>query len=314
MTLGKPQKVSIIIPAYNAQSYLDEALKSVIEQDYQLIEPILIDDGSTDRTPEICEQWKQKDSRIVLIRQERKGVSEARNRGMVASTGDLIAFHDADDLMFPNRISSQLSFLEKNPDISIACALGTYITEYGVALGKTPLTVGSREDFYNHLRNNKPIGLLTSSAIIKRQVFEVTGSFRSFLTTAEDIDYWNRAVDNGFLILGQNEILLKYRLHSGSAISRSYFRGKVQYEWVKAAMRARRSNLPEPDFTTFIEDWKRIPVWRNIKWLRKIAAQFYARQAALQILQKRYIISGISLTISLLLMPSYILKRLKAQG
>lgn len=88
---------SIIIPAYNAERYLERCLDSIVRQTYSQIEIILINDGSTDRSGEICDQYAQKDSRVKVIHQKNSGVSSARNAGLETASGDYIGFVDADD-------------------------------------------------------------------------------------------------------------------------------------------------------------------------------------------------------------------------
>lgn len=90
-------KVSIVIPVYNAQNYIDRALTSICEQTYENLQIILIDDGSTDGSLSVCKKWAAQDSRVLVHHQENAGVSEARNKGLELATGDYIMFVDADD-------------------------------------------------------------------------------------------------------------------------------------------------------------------------------------------------------------------------
>lgn len=89
--------ISVIIPVYNTEQYLHRCIDSVLASSYEAFEILLINDGSTDRSPDICRQYAEKDSRIRLINQKNQGVSAARNRGIEASTGDWIIFLDSDD-------------------------------------------------------------------------------------------------------------------------------------------------------------------------------------------------------------------------
>ena len=91
--------ISVIVPVYNVEEYLEECLESIQKQTYSNIEVILVNDGSTDRSKEICEQYCEKDSRFKLVNQENKGLSGARNRGMLESKGEFISFVDSDDVL-----------------------------------------------------------------------------------------------------------------------------------------------------------------------------------------------------------------------
>ena len=91
--------ISVIVPVYNVEEYLEECLESIQKQTYSDIEVILVNDGSTDRSKEICERYCEKDSRFKLVNQENKGLSGARNRGMLESKGEFISFVDSDDVL-----------------------------------------------------------------------------------------------------------------------------------------------------------------------------------------------------------------------
>ena len=90
-------KISIIIPVYNVEKYLDECINSIVFQEYRNLEIVLVDDGSPDKSPQICDEWAQKDSRIKVIHKENGGVSSARNIGLQHASGDYITMLDSDD-------------------------------------------------------------------------------------------------------------------------------------------------------------------------------------------------------------------------
>lgn len=125
--------VSIIIPVYNKQDFLDECIKSVSTQDYDELEIIIVNDGSTDKSEEIIEKWIIHDSRIKYINQSNKGVATARNRGISIAKGDYIFLLDADDLLEENAISKLLKYTKKTKaDIVI----GNYYERHGETLIK----------------------------------------------------------------------------------------------------------------------------------------------------------------------------------
>lgn len=123
--MQSPQ-VSIIVPIYNAEKYLRQCLDSILQQTFTDFELILVDDGSTDSSADICMEYMQKDERIQYIHQDNNGVSSARNKGIDISKGKLIYFADADDMLFPDGITCLMFILQEhysNTDIS----MGTYI-------------------------------------------------------------------------------------------------------------------------------------------------------------------------------------------
>lgn len=104
--------ISVIIPVYNVQPYLDECIQSVIRQEYTDFECILVDDGSTDGSGQICDKWQKKDARIKVIHQSNQGVSAARNAGIEVARGEYITFIDSDDWVDANYLSSMAEVME----------------------------------------------------------------------------------------------------------------------------------------------------------------------------------------------------------
>ena len=112
--------VSIIIPVYQVEKYLDKCIASVVGQTYQNLQIILIDDGSSDRSPAICDGWKERDSRITVIHQPNGGLSRARNAGLKIATGEFVGFVDSDDWIESNMYETLLAAMqEANADIAV---------------------------------------------------------------------------------------------------------------------------------------------------------------------------------------------------
>ena len=99
-------EISVLVPVCNVENYLEQCLDSLIAQSFKNIEIICIDDGSTDQSREVCEQFCRKDGRIRLYRQENKGVSSARNLGLEAAAGEYVFFLDSDDAIHPSLIEA----------------------------------------------------------------------------------------------------------------------------------------------------------------------------------------------------------------
>ncbi len=179
-------KVSVIIPTYNRAWILREAIDSVLAQDFKDFELIVVDDGSTDDTGEILEAYKQD---LVVIRQPNRGVSAARNRGIDAAAGRLLAFLDSDDLWLPRKLSTQLEFFNSNPDAVISQTEEIWIRN-GVRVNPK-------------IRHHKFSGMIfersltlclvsPSAVMMKRALFEEVGLFDEDLPACEDYDLWLR--------------------------------------------------------------------------------------------------------------------------
>lgn len=133
-------KISIIVPIYNIDCYLKKNLESIISQEYPNLEIILVDDGSTDNSYNICLEYQERDKRINIIRQKNQGLSNARNKGLEVATGDFVWFVDGDDYIENNIIEKILPYLDKNDLI---------VFNYNEIKGKTKTKVDSFYDYDN---------------------------------------------------------------------------------------------------------------------------------------------------------------------
>lgn len=107
-------KISVIIPVYNSEKFLDACIDSIVKQTYQNFEIILVDDGSTDDSPSLCDQYAAQDKRIKVIHQDNQGVSAARNNGLDLATGDLVSFIDSDDTLDEDMYELLVKLFEEN--------------------------------------------------------------------------------------------------------------------------------------------------------------------------------------------------------
>ncbi|MDY4757554.1 MAG: glycosyltransferase family 2 protein [Parabacteroides sp.] len=105
--------ISVIIPIYKVEDYLDECVQSVIHQTYKNLEIILVNDGSPDKCPQICDEYAKLDNRIIVIHKKNGGLSDARNAGLQIATGEYIQFLDADDILEKQKIEIQIGVLQK---------------------------------------------------------------------------------------------------------------------------------------------------------------------------------------------------------
>ena len=122
--------ISIIIPVYNVEKYLDKCIDSVVNQTYTNLEIILVNDGSTDNSPEICNVWADKDNRIKVINKENGGLSDARNTGLAAANGVFIAFVDSDDYLVPDMYEKLINTIyQTESDIALCKFRYVYETE-----------------------------------------------------------------------------------------------------------------------------------------------------------------------------------------
>ena len=178
--------VSVIIPTYNRDWILKEAIDSVLAQDFSDYELIVVDDGSDDRTPEILAAYGDP---ITVIRQANSGVSAARNRGITAAAGRLIAFLDSDDLWLPQKLSTQVNFFAENPG-AVICQTEEHWVRNGVRVNPK-----KRHLKFSGMIFERSLALCLvspSAVMIKKALFEAVGVFDENLPVCEDYDLWLR--------------------------------------------------------------------------------------------------------------------------
>lgn len=215
------KKISVIVPVYRGEPYIELTVQSVLDQTYKNFELLIVDDGSPDRSIEICQQFT--DSRIKIVRQANQGVSAARNNGIRHAQGEYIAFLDADDLWLPDKLEKHFAHLENSPLVGASFSRSAFIDEAGKPLNIYQLP--KLKDITPALilcRN--PIGN-GSTPVIRREVFESikfqdtpgTTDYSYFdqkLHHFEDVECWLRiALQTNWQIEGIPEALTLYRVN-----------------------------------------------------------------------------------------------------
>lgn len=167
--------ISVIIPVYNVEKYLNKCIESVVNQTYKNFEVILIDDGSTDQSPTICENWTKKDSRIKVYHKENGGLSDARNSGLAKARGDYVAFVDSDDYVHFKYLEILLkNLLENNAEISVCNYLK--VTEGKKVLEEeidNNTLVYEGKKIIDQIYDNNSITVVAWNKLYKKQLFEI---------------------------------------------------------------------------------------------------------------------------------------------
>lgn len=206
-----PPLVSVIIPAYNAERFIADAVRSVLDQSWRELEVIVVDDGSTDGTADRVRPFLA-DPRVRYVRQENAGPAAARNRGIELAHGDYVAFCDADDLWLPAKLERQMP-LFRNPAVGLVYCLGDQFTDSGgpVTLG-APLPPQRGKTFWEVLAGNF---LMLPTAVVRRQCLEHVGGFDAALRTAEDSHLYARLAHE-YEFDYVDEVLFRRRVHADS--------------------------------------------------------------------------------------------------
>jgi glycosyltransferase involved in cell wall biosynthesis len=210
----KPQ-VSVIIPTYNRGWIIKEAIDSVLAQDYTEFELIVVDDGSTDHTPDVLDLYRNV---IKVFSQKNKGVSAARNRGIAEASGKFIAFLDSDDLWLSQKLSVQIEYFNQTPDALICQTEEVWI--------RNGIRVNPRK------RHKKPSGMIfkpslelclvsPSAVMIQRSLLDSVGKFDETLPACEDYDLWLRISCRFPVHLIDESLIIKRGGHDDQLSSRA---------------------------------------------------------------------------------------------
>lgn len=180
--------ITVIVPVYNVEVYLDKCLESVVNQTYKNLEIILVDDGSSDKSPVICDSWSEKDSRIKVIHKANGGVSTARNAALNIANSDYITFVDSDDFLEPDSIETLLDLLFKNnADISVGNYFFDYIDGRETVKLKSKSMVIDKKDILKDYLLDLNIRTEVCNKLYKASLFNNT-RFSEGVSYAEDFE------------------------------------------------------------------------------------------------------------------------------
>ncbi len=210
---SKPQ-VSIIIPTYNAEKYISQAIDSILNQTYDNYEIIVVDDGSTDDTYQVLAPYQE---HIRYSYQENQGVAISRNSGMAMARGDLIAFLDADDFFLPQKLAKQVACFEKDANLGMVISGWCIVDGQGKKIFDVEPWKCSPQLNLTTAVLHKPAR--PSATMIRRQWCEGVGGFDSFLASGEDLDLLLRLMLLDCPAIWLSEVLVGYRQHSRSLMS-----------------------------------------------------------------------------------------------
>ena len=210
--------ISCIIPVFNGERYLAEALESVVNQTYRPVEILVVDDGSTDNTAAGVSAYRD---RIRYRWQPNAGQAAARNLGLTMADGQFVAFLDADDVWHPEKLARQMARFEAREELDCSFA---HVQNFWI-----PELIGEQEAFRDH-RISKPIpGYSACTLLCRRALFETLGAFDTAIHPADDTDWFLRASERGATMEMLPEVLLFRRLHQtnmsrlGAAHSRDQY-------------------------------------------------------------------------------------------
>ena len=191
--------VSVIIPVFNCERYLDGALESIYNETYRPLEVVVVDDGSTDRSAEVARSYP-----VRLLGMPHSGIPQTRNAGLDAATGELITFLDADDVWMPGSLGRRVDRLLERPELDAVIGLMEVFIEPGV----------ERPPWFRAAWQAEPQNTIMAGWLIRRRVFERVGGFNPAYETGEDTDWLARFKDARLSYERMPEVVMRYRFHS----------------------------------------------------------------------------------------------------
>ena len=244
-------RVSVLMPVYNAERYLAEAVESVLGQSFTDFELLVVDDGSTDGSLALLRRYAEGDRRVQVVSRPNTGYLVALNQMLAVAQGELIARMDGDDVALPERFARQVAFLDAHPDVVCVGGAALLIDEGGRMLNELPRPVDDALIQEAALRGDTPI--IHPSAMMRLADARAVGGYRETTYLAEDLDLWLRLGERGRLA-NLPEVVVKYRMHERSVSAVYRLR---QLEAIRVSCRdawARRGLEPRPLPT---EPWRR---------------------------------------------------------
>ncbi len=222
------QTISVIIPVYNVEAYLDECIRSVVAQTYSSLEILLVDDGSPDNCGAICDAWAARDCRIRVIHRPNGGLSDARNAGLDSCTGDYIAFVDSDDWIKADMYEKLYAALQQEGADICACNVFSCYPDRQIAWGCKAYTVGDSETFLAMLYSDTAYPVCAWNKLYRRSCWE--GLRFPVGKLCEDAFTAHLLVDRAEKIVQLPDALYCHRIRSGSIMTLPFQRARMDEE------------------------------------------------------------------------------------
>jgi len=231
-----------VISVHDGEPFLAPALESLLTQEACDFEIVVVDDGSTDATPETLATFRARDARIVVETQPKRGLAEGLNRGIALARSPLVARLDADDIALPGRLARQVRFLEAHDQVGLVGGAVRFVDEQGRPFGdwEYPLSDAEIRTAFAH---TTPFA--HSAVMLRKHAFECAGGYRRAFTSALDLDLWLRIAE-GFGLANLPEPLVAYRVHPQQMTVRHLERQALEAVAARAASRARAAGEPDP--------------------------------------------------------------------
>jgi glycosyltransferase involved in cell wall biosynthesis len=304
--------ITVVMPTYNASAFISQAVESILNQTFKDFELIIVDDGSTDNTLQILENYANQDKRIHVIQAQHGGPSRARNLAIEASQYPWIAIMDADDIALPHRLDTQIKLAQAKPHVVGWGAAVHHINACNEILSVGPLGPKTEKEFYQMRQAGHVVNLNHPTALLKKDVILKVGGYNPEFLAAQDLELLDRMASYG-PILAIPEPLVLYRVHSQSISMQKFFVQRQAMRYVRARHLARLENRPTPTFEEFLRERHQLPWWKRAKKSLETLGMYHYRKTGLLIGEKQYLLASFHLAVSIACNPDYAIRRLRGQ-
>ena len=254
--------VSVVMTVFNTERYVGEAIESVLAQSYADFEFIIIDDGSTDRSPTILRSYANRDQRIRLVSRPNTGIVEAANEGIGLARGKYLARMDSDDVCLPRRFATQTRYLDEHPECVLVGSRVVVVDPYGSPVFTSGQKLTHEAIDAELLTSGGGWAVVQPSAMMRTEAVRRVGAYRGRHNVSEDHDLFLRLAEVG-KVANLAEPLLHYRRHYQSVMHTQWRqRQEVKERIVREAYERRGMSMPS-DWK--YDDWRPTPLAEQVR-------------------------------------------------
>ena len=300
--------VSVIIPAFNAAAFLAPAIESILRQTYRHFEIIIVDDGSRDGTAAIAREYASDHVNIRAYSIPHAGISVAMNYGVSRARYDWIAVMHADDIAMPRRLEKQLRAARENPDVVVWGSYAVHISRSGAEMSLSATGPTTVEAFEERRRSRRPVLVVHSSAMIRRDALFQVGGYDPRFETSEDLDLFDRLSDVG-PIVAIPEPLVQRRIHESCNTMRTYSRMHLMTRFVSERRRRKDEEGVDLDLEAYIASEAAQRLRRRIRTWVTETSQYHYHCAGIHFGSKNFALAAGHFISSACLDPRYAVLR-----
>jgi glycosyltransferase involved in cell wall biosynthesis len=300
--------ISVVMPAYNCERFIGEAIESILTQTLKELELIVVDDGSTDGTRARIVGYARRDSRLRMLATGHGGPSQALNLGIEHARYPWLAVMHADDVSLPNRLATQLKAARELPRVIAWGAYAHHVNGSGRRLGLSSVGPITENEFQDMRMRGQVVHLIHPTVMMRKEAVDEVGRYDPAFDGSEDLELFDRLATLGPL-LAVPEPLVLYRIHRSSVSMQRFLRMRVYTRYVRARHRARLAGEPLPSWNAFLRDYEAARIFTRLRRQADDLSQYSYRRAAVAYAEGRYLSSLAHYGVSTCLNPRYALRR-----